>query len=124
MSVLYSRPPERAEAVVSSEVVSGWAKEFNLDSIVRREKESLLPLLKNAKQHGSDVLEMEPSVRDGTAFVAAAFGDNDVGMGNDEDDDDDDDDDDDEEEGGMEVGSEEYEESGENEGEICNTTMC
>lgn len=40
----YTMPPERSTAIVSSEIVTQWAKEFDLDAIVAKE-ESIVGLL-------------------------------------------------------------------------------
>lgn len=71
----YTLPPERATAVVSSEVVSGWAKEFNLDAVVQREKTTVVAHLKSAKQLDK-LMEMEAPAHSGAddEFAAMTFG--------------------------------------------------
>lgn len=86
----FTLPPERTEAVLASEVVTTWAKEFDLDSIVKRERENLVPKLKTRSQLQDGLMQVAPVTHGtGEEFVRSALRD----TGLDEDDEDDDDDD-------------------------------
>ncbi len=88
----YTMPPEHTESVVSSEIVSGWAKEFDLASIAQRETAELFPKLKSASQLGQ-LMEVTPGAKDAGAFASRALADVEMADAEDSGDNDDNDDD-------------------------------
>ncbi len=93
----YTMPPERNTAIVSSEIVTQWAKEFDLDAIVAKE-ESIVGLLPMDLDGAMRVSESTVQRSDG-AFAAALNAGEEMEEGDDE-----------EEEDGSEMDSDEAEE--------------
>ena len=62
----YTMPPERTEKVMSSKVVTQWAKEFNLDSILQKEEEDVAV-------HVPSVKAMDRSIQVSSAGSRTAY---------------------------------------------------
>lgn len=94
----YTVPPERqSNAVVATEIVTQWAKEFDLDSLLQKEQETVVNKLHAANSYGPALMLSAGEVKSDAAFAQVLAGGQ---QAMDQDDDDEDDDENDEMDGG------------------------